>query len=148
MKTTFFLFFGLVVFSLGLGGCAGSSAWFKVYDDDVILDKMTNLEWYVGQDRDMSWDEAKKWIDSLTVAGGGWRMPTLNELRGLYQSGKGTRNIFKTSGFGVWSCEVREDPAGSAVAGAWTFSLTDHFNMWVPLNRGYGDRAFAVRASR
>ena len=75
----------------------------------VILDAETNLEWLVGPDQNTTWDEAKSWTDGLTVDGGGWRMPTIAELRGLYQEGKGLRNIdpaFTSTGWWVWSSET------------------------------------------
>jgi hypothetical protein len=78
----------------------------------VILDTKTNLEWFVGLDEDTTWGAAKSWTDSLTVDGGGWRMPTIEELRGLYQKGKGKGNmdqVFVTtdsSNCCIWSCEV------------------------------------------
>lgn len=70
-----------------------------IYDDD-------NLEWVVGPDQDITRDEAKDWVDSL---GDGWRMPTTDELKTLYQSGIGSRNIdplFQTTGWFVWSDKI------------------------------------------
>jgi hypothetical protein len=83
---------------------------YKKSREGVILDTKTNLEWYVGPDQGTTWDEAKSWTDSLAVDGGGWRMPTFEELRGLYQQGKGSRNmepLFVTSGCYMWSCEEK-----------------------------------------
>lgn len=50
----------------------------------IILDTQTNLEWYVGQNKDTTWDEARSWVKNLLVGGGGWRLPTIKELRKLY----------------------------------------------------------------
>jgi hypothetical protein len=49
-----------------------------------ILDKKTNLEWYIGSDRNMTWDDSKKWIDNLNTCSTKWRMPTIDELQTLY----------------------------------------------------------------
>ncbi len=50
----------------------------------IIVDQSTGLEWVVGPDQDTDWDEAKRWVEELTLDGGGWRMPTVSELKGLY----------------------------------------------------------------
>ncbi len=34
---------------------------------------------------DNNFHEAKAWVESLTVAGGGWRLPTMAELKAIYQ---------------------------------------------------------------
>ena len=111
----------------------------------VITDSRTGLQWYVGPDKDTNWYDAKKWVESLTLAGGGWRMPSRSELRGLYQ--KGTRRltlapIFKTTGWDVWSGEICGAPF------AWLLTYT-------PLggetcssrSRDMNFRVFAVRSA-
>ena len=113
--------------------------------DGVITDSRTGLQWYVGSDWDTNWYAAKKWVDGLTVAGGGWRMPSRNELKGLYQKGKGSRNmdpIFKTSDRWVWSGETR----GSS--DAWRFHFTIGEGFWHRRTPGSDVRAFAVRSRR
>jgi serine/threonine-protein kinase len=49
-----------------------------------IHDSASDLEWFVGPDRNTSWDEASAWTGSLAACGGGWRMPSVEELRSLY----------------------------------------------------------------
>ena len=56
----------------------------------VITDSVTGLEWYVGSDQHNTWYDARAWTKTLTVAGGGWRMPSLSELKALYQKEAGT----------------------------------------------------------
>lgn len=76
----------------------------------IIYDLQTGLEWYVGPDRDTTWDEARAWVKNLTVGDGGWRMPTRAELKTLYKKGVGIRNMdpgFKTTGYWVWSGETK-----------------------------------------
>ena len=87
----------------------GDDGWFVAYNNGVVKDKRTGLEWYAGHDRDTNWHEAKRWVETLYVAGGGWRMPTIKELKTLYQEGTGTHNIpplLKTTGWWVWSAET------------------------------------------
>ena len=81
------------------------SRFMKNRSKNTVIDQLTNLEWYVHPDKDVTFDEACKLTESL---GKGWRMPTVSELQSLYQPGIGTRNIdpmFQTTGWWVWSIE-------------------------------------------
>jgi serine/threonine protein kinase len=103
------------------------------------------LEWYVGPDRDTTWAEAKKWVENLSVGGGGWRMPTRSELEGLYEKGRGTRNMdpaFKTTGWYVWSGETKR------ASSAWIFDFFFGPGYWIDRNFSSSWRAFAVRSRR
>ena len=62
---------------------------FVLSSDGVIVDAINGLQWHVNPGKQMTWDEANNWIRSLRVSGGGWRIPTLTELKSLYQNGKG-----------------------------------------------------------
>jgi hypothetical protein len=67
---------------------------------EQLIITYNGLQWYVGPDKDTNWDEANAWVNSLSVGGGGWRMPTRAELNGLYHKGMGSRNMppeFKTT---------------------------------------------------
>ena len=115
------------------------------YENGVVYDKKTGLEWFAGPDKNTTWDETKAWVESLNVAGGGWRMPTRAELKTLYQKGAGTRNmtaLLKTTGWWVWSGETK----GSS--SAWAFFFGYGIENW--LGRGSTNyyRSFAVRSRR
>lgn len=73
----------------------------------IITDQFTGLQWIVGPDRSMSWDNATEWVNSL---GNDWRMPTRNDLRGLHIAGINADNWgpFRNSGWMVWTGEVRD----------------------------------------
>jgi hypothetical protein len=48
-------------------------------------------------------------LESLNIDGGGWRLPTIDELYTLYEKGKGERNItplLKIRVWMVWSNET------------------------------------------
>ena len=115
---------------------------FIANDNGVVKDTKTGLEWLPGPDRNTNWYEAIRWVENLTVDGGGWRMPTLKELSSLYKKGLGTRNmtpLLKTTGSWVWSGETK----GSSHA--WFFHFFNGKKRWVP--RSYskdGGRVFAV----
>jgi len=116
---------------------------YVVYTKGIVRDTNTGLDWKAGKDRDMTWDEARSWVQSLNLDGGGWRMPTIGELVSLYQNGKGNRNmtpLLKTTGWWVWSGETE----GPSLA----LSLSFHTGSrrW-GYRDGNGDgRAFAVRS--
>ena len=116
--------------------------------DGVITDSRTGLQWYVGPNKNTTWSDAMKWVEGLTVSGGGWRMPSRSELKGISQKGARSKDptylppIFKTSGWWVWSGETR----GSSVA--WSFNFSGGDEGWFGRNFDGGSRAFAVRSRR
>ena len=78
------------------------------YANGIVKDTKTGLEWVAGPDKPMNRDDAKAWVESLNVGGGGWRLPTVAELKGLYQYGKGRSNmtpLLKTTESWVWSSQ-------------------------------------------
>jgi len=115
------------------------------YATGVVYDKKTGLEWVAGPDRDTTWNKAKRWVENLNVAGGGWRMPTITELKTLYKKGAGSRNmtpLLKTTGWWVWSGETK----GSSSAWYFGFYLGNEY--WGYRDRSYTPRCFAVRSRR
>ncbi len=110
--------------------------------NNIVKDHQTGLEWIAGPDKDTDWNEAKKWVESLEVDGGGWRMPTLDELEGLYDEGRGVRNmtpLLQTSGWVVWS-GARDS------SNAWCVAFDSGFGRYPsPEAKVNLTRAFAVR---
>ena len=112
----------------------------------VVYDKITGIEWYAGPDKSTNWSEAKKWVENLSVAGSGWRMPTRKEIKTLYKRGAGTRNmtpLLKTSGWWVWSGETK----GSSSAWAFAF-IGGGREISSTRNSSNDRRVFAVRSRR
>jgi len=108
-----------------------------------IIDKQTGLEWYVGPDKSMTWKAANNWVQSVTICGGGWRMPKREELRTLFMEEAQEGNIhlpkeFKLTGSWVWSCEIN-------ASNAWCFSYTINDDSWIFVDFGSDKRALAVR---
>lgn len=63
---------------------------FTAYSNYVVKDSRTGLEWYCRHDsraQGISGASAREWAKNLSVDGGGWRMPSLEELYGLYGAG-------------------------------------------------------------
>ena len=115
------------------------------YKNGIVYDEKTNLEWIAGPDKNTTWYEAKKWVENLNVAGDGWRMPTIKELRTLYKKEAGPRNmtpLLKTKGWWVWSGETK----GRSSARSFIFTIGDKF--WHYRGHSNSFRGFAVRSRR
>jgi serine/threonine protein kinase len=111
--------------------------------DGVITDSATGLEWCTGPARDTDWHTAKSWTETLTVAGGGWRMPTVPEFKTLYQPWAGSNNrdlVFRMTGYRIWTGQMKD---GSV---AWVFDFDDGRGFFCQLDDAYSKRAFAVRS--
>lgn len=124
-----------------------SDKYYSKYDNGVVYDKNTGLEWYVGPDIDMTWKEARVWVLNLDVAGGGWKTPTLEELIGLYRKGDGNRNmtpLLKTTGWWVWSVRVSFNYTQARYL---SFATGKKKVVSIPTDSHDG-RAFAVRSRR
>jgi ankyrin repeat protein len=87
---------------------------FIAYDNGTVLDSQTNLMWAAGDNgRGINWANANSYCKDYR--GGGytdWRMPTVAELAGLYDSGKTQpmKLINHTSG-PHWASETRGSKA-------------------------------------
>ena len=124
--------------------CVARDGPYCSYANGIVKDTRTGLEWKVGPDKDTTWDEARSWVESLNIDGGGWRMPTTDELGGLYKNGAGSRNmtpLLKTTGWYVWSGETK----GSSHAWGFGFGLGG-YRYWGSRSSSYDLRAFAVRS--
>ena len=112
------------------------------YDNGVVHDTKTGLQWYAGPDQGTSWLEAKAWVSDLDIAGGGWRMPTKKELRTLYHVGDGINNItvlLYNSGYWIWAGKTQQ------TASWWLFSFSYGGEGWNGVPPPDGGRALAVR---
>jgi hypothetical protein len=105
---------------------------FVSYANGVVADMQNGMEWFAGPDVDTSYYQAVEWVRELTVAGGGWRMPTAKELDALYREpGKpaSITPLLKTRGIHIWPYQDNEDLS------LYLFRYMDP----------YGTRGFAVR---
>jgi TolB-like protein len=126
---------------------------FEKLASGVVRDTKSGLEWYAGPDKDTSWDDTKGWVDNLRVDGGGWRMPTRAELKGLYQKRAGSRNmtaLLETTGWWVWSGETGHPPDSKRIGSGYSWSLDFDYGSELldyQENSKY-KRGFAVRSVR
>jgi hypothetical protein len=72
------------------------------YKNGIVYDTQTGLEWVVSSQGNLMNDSAKRWVSELTIDGGGWRMPSEDELKSLYQKGAGTRNMTRLIEANAW----------------------------------------------
>jgi len=99
---------------------------FTAYSNYVVKDSRTGLEWYCRHDprfAGISGASVREWAKNLSVDGGGWRMPSLEELYGLY--GAGSYNQGRKFG-------LENDWTGNRSPLLYTLE-SDHscLNMWV-----------------
>lgn len=121
----------------------GRDGVYTAYANGIVADTYSGLQWIAGPDRDMSWNEAKVWVENLNVSGGGWRLPTRKELKTLYKKGVGSRNmthLLKNTGWYIWSGETKD--SGSAWYFGFGYGGEDLGKRDDPLD----SRAFAVRS--
>lgn len=111
--------------------------------DGVITDSGTGLQWAVCPGPSMSWTDAARYAETLSFQGGGWRLPTREELRDIYdRSQEGHADpSFRINCNWVWTSEAK------GTTDAWFFNFENsyedgHCKEWV-LTRG---RVLVVRS--
>ena len=83
---------------------------FKVSSEGVIQDPRTGLEWAPVPLMFVNYDSAATYAKYLRLAGGGWRLPTVDELKDLYESGQrgcGLDLAFENRYPKVWSSDPK-----------------------------------------
>jgi hypothetical protein len=123
----------------------GRDGTYVAYDNGIVRDTSTGLEWVAGPDKDTTWEEAKLWVGGLNT-GKGWRMPKMGELEDLHKEGSGERNmtpLLKTNGWWVWSEDFKETTSHSM---AWNFNFFHGTGRWNFSEDSTDRRAFAVRS--
>jgi hypothetical protein len=133
----------------------GRNGRFIAYRQGIVLDTKTNLMWAAADNgRAIDWRSAKSYCD--TYRGGGytdWRMPTRDELAGLYDAGKTQRNevipsmpmhlteLIALSSCCIWAAEAQ----GS---GAAYFDFNGGHSHWTPNSRDDAGQALPVRSGK
>jgi len=129
----------------GSAKISDSGPRFERLSSGVVRDTQSGLDWYAGPDKNTGWDDAKTWVANLNVDEGGWRMPTINELNGLYRISAGSRNttpLLETTGWLVWSGE-----SGPYPWGAWALDFDDGREILERRENSINKRTLAVRST-
>lgn len=124
---------------------AAPSGRFTKAPNGVITDTDTGLEWYVNPQPDTTWRQARTWAETLAAAGGGWRLPTLKELKAIYQKGASSLHMdprFQAPGAWAWSGDLHNPWS------AWGFAFYSGLEGWHHLDYAHGRVALAVRSRR
>jgi len=121
----------------------------------VIVDTFTDLQWTQRDNLyDINWPDAKAYCEALPLAGGGWRLPTIQELSQVYTAGRdGTTPCgdytckvspkFYLTSVWFWSNELTATSDGSS--GARGILLSDGDRDVGPLSGSNVTRALCVR---
>ncbi|MCX5846264.1 MAG: SUMF1/EgtB/PvdO family nonheme iron enzyme [Deltaproteobacteria bacterium] len=122
---------------------------FIAYNNGTVLDMRTNLMWAAGDNgADINWRGAKKYCENYR--GGGysdWRMPTQDELVGIYDEikenthGACVTDLIEITKWFVWASET--DDSDAAIFG---FSVGLRF--WLHQSIAYSGRALPVRSGK
>jgi hypothetical protein len=115
-------------------------------ENGIILDTKTGLEWIAGPDKDTTWYQAKEFVDLIDAGkhGKGWSMPTLEQLKILYEKGNNNNNIDKIFGFSpnwlwVWAGKKK------ALLYALYFDFSYGYENWYRRDHAYTTRCVTVR---
>jgi hypothetical protein len=147
----FFVLFGLVMPAMALPpemeGKEKCPVRFKDNGDGTVTDSRTGLMWAASDNgRDVNWAEAKEYCRNYS--GGGhtdWRMPTQDELAGLYDKAEPGPNhitpFIKLSKCCPWAGETRDSEAAH-------FSFIDGYGFWGSQSGSLDDRVLPVRSGK
>ncbi len=79
---------GLLAIGLSSHGVAaspnGGLSRYQRSNCGSIIDQRSGLQWYIGPDRTITWSDAQQWVRKLNSCGGGWSVPTLGQLKALF----------------------------------------------------------------
>jgi TolB-like protein len=132
----------------------GRGGRFIAYNNGTVLDTQTNLMWAAKDNgSDINWANAKSYCENYR--GGGysdWRMPTQDELAGLYDSSKRYKatqhdynlhlsELIQLSACCPWASETR----GSKAA---RFHFGHGLREWLPQSSDFHRRALPVRSGK
>lgn len=75
---------------------------FTTYDNGVVHDVNSNLEWYTGDVTKLNRNSTRFWISNLNAGGAKWRLPTQNELFILNKSARKTCRVLRLTRDDFW----------------------------------------------
>lgn len=126
---------------------------FIAYDNGTVLDTRTNLMWAAKDNGSyINWPNAKSYCENY--CGGGykdWRMPILNELKGLYDETKFSKlsgfvgffyfahltELFRLTSVAQWASEY-----------ATRFGFQEGSELWLPESLSPSSRVLPVRSGK
>ena len=120
---------------------------FIAYDNGTVLDTKTGLMWAARDNGEsINWQDAKRYCEDYRAGDyTDWRMPTQDELAGIYDKSKKNRHgyrvkkLIEISDRWSWASETH----GSLAA---LFNFSSGFWYWYAQSGSIGNRALPVRA--
>ena len=138
--------------SLSTGNEIKRDGRFIAYDNGTVLDTKTNLMW---AERDngsnINWANAKNYCENYR--GGGytdWRMPTQDELAGLYDESKSYKScgqVVRLTELIHLTCTAPWTPETRGSDAAYFYFPTGE-RLWILQSNDYGGRALPVRSGK
>ncbi len=119
---------------------------------DVVTDTLTGIQWTRHDNQgDITWDDARAHCANLALDGGGWALPTPDELSQLHAGAQGNAvpcgdsecsvpQAFQLTGPWFWSIEQGKSPTEAR-----TFTLSDGYRAMAPVSSSYNIRALCLR---
>ncbi|MFA4911000.1 MAG: DUF1566 domain-containing protein [Desulfobacteria bacterium] len=127
----------------------GKDGSFIAYDDGTVLDTRTNLTWAAKDNRsDINWQDAKSYCENYRAGGyTDWRMPTSEELAGLYnRSVEGHNGYHLTTLIILTACCSWASETSGSDGGSFAFS-SGRLN-WNRQSGSSNRRALPVRSGK
>ncbi|MCX5820887.1 MAG: caspase family protein [Deltaproteobacteria bacterium] len=142
--------------AVSTGGGAGRDGRFISYNNGTVSDTKTNLMWAAKDNgSNINWANAESYCENYR--GGGytdWRMPTQDELAGLYDANKSQQaecnssyqnhvatDLIHLTCFFLWASETRGAEAAY-------FSFLNGYRNWFPQSGAINGRALPVRSGK
>ena len=135
------------------GGAQADDGRWKLVKPGVVADTFTEVQWTQRDNLgDINWNDAKAHCANLKLDGGGWQLPTMQELSQIYSGAQGNKvpcggseqcsapKLFYLTGPWFWSGEQ-----GNSSSEAWGLYLGAGSRYSVPVSSSAAARALCVR---
>ncbi len=120
-------------------------------EDGVIYDSQLGLEWAPSNGQVLNHYQAEGYARDLSLAGGGWRLPTREELKSLYDKTKlgNVDPVFGVGDMWVWTSELwNEVPSMPGAVGFYFYDGGEKGGDRDNIGRHNNRRALAVRSGQ
>ncbi len=99
-------------------------------DDQIVYDRKSGLMWQKGGSDNMSFKNAKEWVEQLDFAGfDDWRLPTLEEAMSLMEPEQNNHRyidpIFDSKQYRIWTADQFKGAAAQ-----WVVDFYDGYCGW------------------
>jgi hypothetical protein len=132
----------------------GKDGRFTAYDDGTVLDRRSGLMWAAKDNgADIHWQGARSYCENYREGGyTDWRMPTQDELAGLYDKAKGYTSVcgdeahltelIRLTCYWTWASDIRDSGASCFRFGG------GGYRCWGPPSGAGFSRALPVRSGK